>query len=55
MSGKGINYNFLEAKQFFSELQLLPNSVKIYLKDSLVKLLGVDKELHYKNVVVSSD
>ena len=33
MSGKGINYNFLEAKQFLSELQLLPNSVKIYLKD----------------------
>lgn len=53
MSGKGINYNFLEAKQFFSELQLLPNSVKIYLKDSLVKLLGVDRATLQANFVSS--
>lgn len=53
MSGKGINYNFLEAKQFFLELQLLPNSVKIYLKDSLVKLLGVDRATLQANFVSS--
>lgn len=53
MSGKGINYNFLEAKQFLSELQLLPNSVKIYLKDSLVKLLGVDRATLQANFVSS--
>ena len=53
MSGKGINYNFLEAEQFLSELQLLPNSVKIYLKDSLVKLLGVDRATLQANFVSS--
>ena len=54
MSGNGITYDPVEAQSFLSELQQLPGQSKIYLKNSLIRLLGVDRKTLPENFVESN-
>ena len=51
MSGGSVKYDFQEAQDFFRDLERLPRQPKIYLKDSLVKLLGIDRNTLPSNFV----
>ena len=54
MSGNGVTYDPVEAQNFLSELQQLPGQPKIYLKNSLVRFLGVDRKTLPENFVESN-
>ena len=54
MSGNGVTYDSVEAQTFLSELQQLPGQLKIYLKNSLVRFLGVDRKTLPENFVESN-
>lgn len=51
MSGGSVKYDFQEAQDFFRDLKQLLGQPKIYLKDSLVKLLGIDRNALPDNFV----
>ena len=54
MSGNGITYDPVEAQTFLLELQQLSGQPKIYLKNSLIRLLGVDRKTLLENFVESN-
>ena len=54
MSGNGVTYDPVEAHTFLSELPQLPGQPKIYLKNSLVRFLGVDRKILPENFVESN-
>ena len=54
MSGNGITYDPVEAQTFLSELQQLSGQPKIYPKNSLIRLLGVDRKTLPENFVESN-
>ena len=54
MSGNGVTYDPIEAQTFLSELQQFPGQPKIYLKNSLIRLLGVDRKTLPENFVESN-
>ena len=54
MSGNGITYDPVEAQTFLLELQQLSGQPKIYLKKSLIRLLGVDRKTLPENFVESN-
>ena len=54
MSGNGVTYDSVEAQTFLSELQQFPGQPKIYLKNSLIRLLGVDRKTLPENFVESN-
>ena len=54
MSGNGITYDPVEAQTFLLELQQLSGQPKIYLKNSLIRLLGVDRKTLPENFVESN-
>lgn len=54
MSGNGITYDPVEAQTFLSELQQLSGQPKIYPKNSLIRLLGVDRKTLSENFVESN-
>lgn len=51
MSGGSVKYDLQEAQDFLRDLKQLPGQPKIYLKDSLVKLLGIDRNTLPSNFV----
>lgn len=51
MSGGSVKYDLKEAQDFFRDLKQLQGQPKIYLKDSLVKFLGVDRNTFPPNFV----
>ena len=54
MSGNGLTYDPVEAQTFLLELQQLSGQPKIYLKNSLIRLLGVDRKTLPENFVESN-
>ena len=51
MSGGSVKYDLKEAQDFLRDLKQLPGQPKIYLKDSLGKLLGIDRNTLPSNFV----
>ena len=51
MSGGGAKYDLKEGQNFLRDLKQLPGQPNIYLKDSLVSLLGIDRNTLPANFV----
>ena len=51
MSGGGVKYDLKKGRKFLKGLKRLPGQPKIYLKDSLVSFLGIDRNMLPRNFV----